>query len=191
MSCNRPRGELARPLGVKRPLVSMWEVKRTYLAKKIIAHKFHFSLSFHFGCTKGDSWPTCRSMGYWGPIRMRLPFTWGQFVQSQPLRVRKLRFIISHRSHIPNPKSQGPSMTWMHNWRWGSRLVLRVGSNERLDLTRYISPENFLHKVIKIIVQWTKPYRNWFLESQKLGGFPSMLGLGTWDPMRTDPHYTC
>jgi hypothetical protein len=69
--------------------------------------------------------------------------------------------------------------------------VLRVGSNERLDLTRYISPENFLHKVIKIIVQWTKPYRNWFLESRKLGGFPSMLGLGTWDPMRTDPHYTC
>ena len=57
-------------------------------------------------------------------------FTWGQSMQSQPLRAWKLGLTTSHG--VPSLKSQ----VWhgcLHGdtfWRWGSWLVLGVGSHK-------------------------------------------------------------
>jgi hypothetical protein len=121
--------------------------------------------------------------------------TWGQSMQSQLLRARKLGLTTSHG--VPSLKSQ----VWhgcLHgntSWRWGFVLVLGVGSSNKVDLTLNTCPVNTLVwnkqdsllMIMKCIlmVSWCS----------KVGTLPrcwdllTWVRLGTWDLMWTNHDY--
>jgi hypothetical protein len=92
-------------------------------------------------------------------INVRPVCTWSQLLGSKSLRwIRVVSNLASMEvgtyHFLWSPKSQVPSMTWMptwhHFWRQDLGLVLRVGSSKRLNPTPNISPNIYLHKIIKI-----------------------------------------
>ena len=97
---------------------------------------FHICYSFLLGVkSKKETWvftATTKTMGR-GVPSSKSQVTWGQSMQSPPLKAWKLRLTTSHGVS----KSQVRHECLHDNtfWRWGLELVLRVGSSKTLDPT--------------------------------------------------------